>query len=83
MIGMTKKMKRMGVKAISYGRDIKITQASKITDKGVVKFHALPTFCTITVTYMNNTNEEMSKATFEVLANCEKVSNFIDKHFVD
>ena len=80
MIAVTKKMKRMGAVKLTYGRDITIYQDSKITDTGMVRFHALPTIARITVHYADGTTETMSKFSFEVLANCAKVDNWMDKH---
>lgn len=83
MIAVTRKMKRMNVTKITYGRDITVYQDSKLTDRGMIKFHSLPTFCKITVHYANGDIEEMSKAAFEILANLQKCDNFMEKHFVD
>ena len=83
MIAVTKKMRRLGATKLTYGRDITVYQDSKLTDKGMVRFHSLPTFCKITVHYANGDTEEMTKATFEVLANLKKCDNFMEKHFVD
>ena len=83
MIAVTKKMRRLGATKLTYGRDITVYQDSKLTDKGMVRFHSLPTFCKITVHYANGDTEEMTKATFEILANLKKCDNFMDKHFVD
>ena len=84
MINPTAKMRRMNAVKLSYGRDIEVYPNSKLTDKGMLRFHALPTWAEITVHYANGRRpEKMTKATFEVLANCEKFSGFFDKHFVD
>ena len=83
MINPTAKMKRMNAVKLTYGRDIVIYRDSKLTDKGVMKFHMLPTIAKIKVYYANGTVEEMTKANFEVLANLEKCDRFIYKHFVD
>lgn len=80
MIAVTAKMKRMNVTKITYGRDIQVFQDSKLTDNGMVKFHALPTFARIKVYYEDGTIETMSKFSFEILSNCKKVDNWMDKH---
>ena len=80
MIAVTKKMRRMGVAKITYGRDIVVYPDSKLTDSGMVRFHALPTIARITVHYDDNTTETMSKFAFEILSNCKKVDNWMDKH---
>ncbi len=80
MINPTAKMRRMGAVKLTYGRDISIYPDSKITDTGMVRFHALPTFARITVHYADGSTETMSKFAFEVLANCAKVDNWMTKH---
>jgi len=80
MIAVTKKMKRMGAVKLTYGRDITVYQDSKLTDNGMVKFHSLPTFTRIKVYYEDGTIETMSKFSFEILSNCKKVDNWMDKH---
>ena len=83
MINPTAKMRRLGATKITYGRDITVYQDSKLTDRGMVRFHSLPTFAQITVHYADGTTETMSKFAFEVLANLKKCDNFMEKHFVD
>lgn len=80
MINPTAKMRRLGVTKITYGHDIVVYPNSKITDTGMMRFHALPTIARITVHYADGTTETMSKFSFEVLANCKKVDNWMDKH---
>ena len=80
MINVTAKMRRMGAIKLSYGRDIQVYPNSKITDTGMMRFHALPTLARITVHYADGSTETMSKFAFEVLANCAKVDNWMDKH---
>jgi hypothetical protein len=83
MINPTAKMRRLGVAKITYGRDIVVYPDSKLTDRGMLRFHALPTTCVITVYYTNGDIERMSKCAFEILANEVKFDRFINKHFVD
>ena len=80
MINVTAKMRRMGAIKLSYGRDIQVYPDSKITDTGMMRFHALPTFARITVHYADGSTETMSKFAFEILSNCKKVDNWMDKH---
>ena len=80
MINVCAKMRRMNAVRLSYGRDINVYTNSKITDTGMVRFHALPTLARITVHYADGSTETMSKFAFEVLANCAKVDNWMDKH---
>lgn len=80
MINVCAKMKRMNAVKLTYGRDITVYQDSKLTDTGMVRFHALPTIARITVHYADGTTETMSKFSFEVLANCAKVDNWMTKH---
>ena len=83
MINPTAKMKRMNAVKLTQGRDICVYPDSKLTDKGMLRFHALPTWAEINVHYADNTVKRMRKCDFEVSSNEIKLHRFIMKHFVD
>ena len=80
MLGFAQKMNRMGAIKLSYGRDVVIYPDTKPTDKGYWKFHCLPTWSKITVTFYDNTSVIMTKAQFEVAANTVKVVGKVVKN---